>query len=134
MGPSLTFPGSPRLKKKASIEAEVTEEGSRLASLPRRNLLGGVDRKASSNSNMNKAADQAEICGGLSTLQAFHGSKDERLSSGHHNHHHQQSSQSLQVRSSLPALLTFPSSLMNKLASGVAKHRMAVAIFFPNWH
>mmetsp|Transcript_24802 Transcript_24802/g.25431 ORF Transcript_24802/g.25431 Transcript_24802/m.25431 type:complete len:811 (-) Transcript_24802:16-2448(-) len=43
----------------------------------------------------NKAADQAEICGGLSTLQAFHGSKDERLA-GHHNHHHQQSSQSLQ--------------------------------------
>lgn len=42
----------------------------------------------------NKAADQAEICGGLSTLQAFHGSKDERV--GHHNHHHQQTSQSLQ--------------------------------------
>ena len=45
--------------------------------------------------NSNKGADQAEICGSLSTLPAFHGSKDERLSSGHH--HHQQPTQSLQV-------------------------------------
>lgn len=47
--------------------------------------------------NMSKAADQAEICGGLSTIQAFHGSKDERITGTHHAHHHQQSSQSLQV-------------------------------------
>jgi hypothetical protein len=89
--------------------------------MSRKKIPKFTDRKKMEG-NTNKAADQAEICGGLSTLQAFHGSKDERLVGNHHTHHHQQSAQSLQVIPSLQQFTIF--RVMNKQDFEAVKHRL----------
>jgi hypothetical protein len=43
-----------------------------------------------------KSGDLAEICGGMCTLQAFNGSKDEKTTGAHHAQQLQQSQQAQQ--------------------------------------